>query len=297
MTRKRAIIELLLGATMISTSAVWVRAADVDPTAAGFWRMSIAAVVLLAVGWTRGWGLWRDARYFLGFLPVAAFFALDLFLWHHSIHYVGPGLATLLANFQVFFMAAVGALFLGETIGWRFPTGVGLAVPGVFLLVGVDLEALPPDYLTGVGLGLGTAVAYTGYLLGMRRAQRAEHTLPAAVNLLYASLWCSLLLAAMTALEGASFAIGDVESLGSMLIYGVVCQVIGWVLLTRSLPHLDASLVGLILLLQPALAMVWDVLFFGRPTGWFDLAGAALVLGGIYLASVRPRKCSAPSEP
>jgi drug/metabolite transporter (DMT)-like permease len=290
MTRKRAIVELLLGATMISTSAVWVRAADVDPTAAGFWRVAIAAVVLAGLGWARRWTMWRDARYFLLFLPIAAFFALDLLLWHRSIHYVGPGLATVLANFQVFFMAAVGVFFLGESLGWKLPVGVLLALPGVFLLVGIDLDALPPDYLTGVWFGLGTAVAYTGYLLGMRRAQRTERTLAPGVNLLYASFWCSVLLALATPVQGESFAFGNIESLGAMVAYGVVSQVVGWVLLTRALPHLDASTVGLILLLQPALAMGWDVLFFDRPTGWLDLVGAALVLGGIYLASVRRGK-------
>jgi len=41
--------------------------------------------------------------------------------------------------------------------------------------------------------------------------------------------------------------------------------------------------VGLILLLQPALAFVWDILFFGRPTRAVELVGAAITLGAIYL--------------
>lgn len=58
------------------------------------------------------------------------------------------------------------------------------------------------------------------------------------------------------------------------------------------MPKLSASLVGLLPLLQPALAIVWDIVFFARPTGAMDLAGAALVLGGLYLASLEQRKGS-----
>jgi hypothetical protein len=40
------------------------------------------------------------------------FFALDLFCWHASILHIGPGLATIIDNFQVFVLTTVGILFL-----------------------------------------------------------------------------------------------------------------------------------------------------------------------------------------
>ena len=39
----------------------------------------------------------------------------------------------------------------------------------------------------------------------------------------------------------------------------------------------------MILLLQPALAFVWDMLFFNRETTVVGLAGIAITLGAIYL--------------
>jgi drug/metabolite transporter (DMT)-like permease len=39
------------------------------------------------------------------------------------------------------------------------------------------------------------------------------------------------------------------------------------------------------LLLQPSLAFVWDVLFFDRPTDIADVLGAAMALGAIYLGT------------
>ena len=277
----------MAGATLISTSAVWVRLADVDPTATGVYRMGLGAVGLFILAFVKSWDRWRGWRYAARFLPMGAFFALDLFLWHRSIHYVGPGLATVLASCQVFVLAAVGTMFLGEKFDWRLPVSLVLAVPGVVLLVGIDVSALSDDYLIGVAMGLGTAVAYSGFLLGLRKAQSEEDALRAAPNVMYASIWTALLLVVVALVTGESFEVPDTQSGLSLLAYGVVCQVVAWYLMTDAMPELPASVVGLTLLLQPSLAMVWDVLFFERPASLVDLGAGAMVLAGIYLAYTR----------
>lgn len=101
---------------------------------------------------------------------------------------------------------------------------------------------------------------------------------------------CAGILAVMAVFEGDSFAIHDNQTLFSMISLGVFCQVIGWVVITRSMPLLATSLVGLILLLQPALSMLWDIVFFSRPTSLMDMLGFVAVMIGIYVASVRRKK-------
>jgi drug/metabolite transporter (DMT)-like permease len=49
-------------------------------------------------------------------------------------------------------------------------------------------------------------------------------------------------------------------------------------------------LVGLLLLLQPALAFVLDVLLFRRPTGGGDWLGLAIALVGILLGTMRRKR-------
>ena len=63
---------------------------------------------------------------------------------------------------------------------------------------------------------------------------------------------------------------------------------LGWVLLTRAVPQRPASLIGLLLLLQPALSFVFDVILFARPTHAMDWIGVALSLLGIFIGSYRP---------
>jgi drug/metabolite transporter (DMT)-like permease len=212
---------------------------------------------------------------------------LDLTFWHQSIHYVGPGLATILANFQVFFMAAVGVLFLRERLSWRLVVGIPAAFAGLYLVVGVEWGRLAASYKWGVLLGLVTALCYTAFLLTLRRLRR----LPAAARptpvatITVVSFVSAACLAALVALRGEGFGIPDGGTGGILVAYGLVGQVLGWVLISSGIPGLEASRLGLVLLLQPSLAFVWDMLFFGRATTLLDGVGVAVALAAIYLGT------------
>ena len=282
-----AVLTMLFAALVISTSSVWVKLANMGPTVVGFYRMFIGGLILLVWCVLRSESLWRDIRYLCWLLLGAVFFAADLWFWHRSIQYVGPGLATVLGNVQVFFMTLFGYLFLSERISWRFFLGLVLTFTGLFLLVGLEWDSLSADYRLGVFYGVSTAVAYTGFMLSLRHAQSQTNTLSPMANLGLLSVICAAILALVIWQEGGSFVIPDAISWVSVLALGLFCQVIGWVLITRTMPTLPTSIVGLLLLLQPAMSMVWDVLFFDRPTGLPDVIGLGLVLLGIYLATLK----------
>ena len=74
-----------------------------------------------------------------------------------------------------------------------------------------------------------------------------------------------------------------------MLAYGIVCQALGWLMISWGLTRVAASRAGLILVLQPMLAFVWDVVIFSRPTGLRDAAGAAIAGLAIWLGTTSRR--------
>ncbi|HEX7769372.1 MAG TPA: DMT family transporter [Dokdonella sp.] len=286
---RAALLQMIIGACAISTTSIFVKYANVGPTVSGFYRMAFGGLMLLA--WlvaTRGWKplRWSDIGWLL--IPAAAF-AIDLVMWHRSILYVGPGLATLLGNFQVFLMALAGWLWYREKLGWAFLAGVTLAFFGLYLLIGLDWATFDGRYRLGVVLGVVTGVAYAVYMLSTRHAQRAGHVrLEPAQLLCVSTLLCALILGAVVWGEGERFAIPDLRSGSALVGLGFFGQVLGWVLLTRAMPQLPASLIGLLLLLQPALSFVFDVILFARPTQAMDWIGVALSLLGIFIGSYRP---------
>lgn len=100
-------------------------------------------------------------------------------------------------------------------------------------------------------------------------------------RLLQVSILCGAMLIAINAFEGHGFEIPDAKSLAALIALGVVCQVMGWLAITRGMPGLPASLIGL--LLQPVLSIVWDMLILDLRLEWIAICGAALAVAGIYL--------------
>lgn len=279
--------RLIAGAVMISFSAVFVELVSVPPATSAFYRMLFGGLILLGIVlWRRESLRFRPGA--LALLTLAAwFFALDLSVWHRSILFVGPGVATLLANFQVFVLAAAGVILFRERLTWFQVVSIPLAVFGLVLLVGFDWSSFSADYKTGVILGLLTAACYAGYLLSLRQVRAAEAGGSSFATITVVSLAAAALLALAMWPEHASFAIPSWKDAGWLVCYGVFGQVLGWVLISSGIHQVRASQVGLILLLQPLCAFVWDVSLFGRHFTPVEIAGALLALAAIYLGSVR----------
>ncbi len=271
---------------VISFSPVFVKAAHVGPTAAAFYRSVFGGVgmagLVLVLG-LRWWAGWRLAA-----LAAAAgvLLSVDLMFWHRSIHYVGPGPATVLANLQVFFLAGFGIAFLRERVNWRLALALPLALLGLWLLFGVGWTALTDLHRLGVGLGVLTAASYASYLLVLRAVQSAPGAPPAMATVATLSLCSAVVLGVAAAWQGESLAVPDRFSWWMLVGLGLGPQLIGWLLIAAGLPAVPASRAGLLLLLQPGLAFVWDLVLFGRPTVAVELAGLVLVLGGIYVGTL-----------
>lgn len=279
----------MAGAFLISFSAVMVRLVAVGPATSAFYRMLIGGLALALWARLRGKSLWAGWPA-LGLASLAGLlFALDLALWHRAIPLLGPGLSTILANFQVFVVAGVGVLVLGERPGWRLAAAIPLAVFGLWLLVGVKWESLGDGYHYGVALGLLTACAYGSYLLCLRWSMRRVGGLDPMANVALMSLVCAGLLLAETWRSGESLVVNSAWDWAWLGVYGLACHAVGWVLISLGLKQVAASRAGLVLLLQPTLSFLWDVLFFGRPTTLVELGGALLAVTAIYLgATGRP---------
>lgn len=278
---------MLGGAVLISSTSAFVRLAEVAPTISAFYRMLFGGLMLLML--LRAVGApWRPRLMILLALALPAFaFAIDLMMWHRSIHLIGPGLATLIGNLQVFFMALAGVLLFRERLHLQFVVGVLLAFAGLWLLVGRSWSAVGDGYQWGVWLGVLTALAYAIYMLSFRRIQQRVPAASSMYLLCWCSLLCAVLLCAVGAVEGSSFVIPDAGSWAALLGLALFGQVLGWLLISYALPRLDASMVGLLLLLQPLLAFGVDVLLFGRVTDLLDWTGLLLSALGIFIGSQR----------
>ena len=277
--------RLFGGAALISLSPVWVTLVSVSPTTSGFYRVFIGAVALALFLVLTGRRLAFSRRAWVILMVAAVFFSLDLFFWHRSILYIGPGLATLLANFQVFIMMLAGVLLLRQKPRPVQLVAAPLALIGLGMIVGLDWQSLPENYRLGVLLGLLTALMYAGYLLSLRAARTdSDYQMPTR-EVAVISAVCAVFLGFTVVAEGGSLAIPTWTDAAWLLGYGVLSHGIGLLLIGSSLSQVSTTETGLALLLQPTLSFVWDVLLFDRPMQMIEFAGAAIALIAIYLGS------------
>lgn len=272
---------------LISFSPVFVKLVSVSPTTSGFYRVFLGGIALSLFLLLTGRRISFSKGTWAALILSAVFFALDLWFWHRSIIYIGPGLATLLANFQVFFMTAAGVVMLGQRPTGAQLVAIPLAMCGLAMIIGLDWQALPPDYQVGVVFGLLTALCYAAYLLSMRRARTgSQHAVPSREVAVMSLIAASILGMAAVA-EGESLSIPDINDGIWLACYGLLAHGAGLMFIASSLAKVTTTEVGLALLLQPSLSFTWDILFFDRPLTAIEAAGAVIALSAIFLGAWR----------
>lgn len=280
----------LTGALLISFSAIYYALSDVSPTTAAFFRAVYALPVLFLLWWIRKGRDRRPAR--RRWLAVAAGLSLgaDAVSWHTAIDFIGTGLATLLANTSVIFVAVGAWLLLGEKPRRATLIAIPVILAGVAMVSGLGQGgAFGADPLRGTVFALMAAVLYAGFILGFRHAND-EHA-PAAGPLLEATFGTAIAAAVLGAIgQNIEFDV-SFPSHAWLLILALGSQVAGWLLIGYALPRLPAVETATIILIQPALTMVWGALIFEERPSPLQIIGAVVVLSGVaFVALVRARR-------
>lgn len=282
-----AIAALIVANAALAFGPWFVRLADVGPVAAAFWRISLAAPLLLGAALASGWRpSGKDGglpRALWGMIALGGLcFAADLGSWHLGI------LRTTLANATLFGNSATLIFPLyGFLIARAWPTrtqglALILAAAGGALLIGRSYQ-LDPRHLIGDLLCLLAGILYTGYFIVMARVRETTPPLPALVLSTLASV---VPLLAFALLLGETIVPTDWTPLVGLAL---VSQVIGQGLMVFVLGRLSPLIVGLALLTQPVIAATVGWVVYGERLGLADLVGAMLVAVALVLVSRRAR--------
>ena len=294
---RRPLAAAVLGALIIAVSAILVRKANVEPSTAAFFRCAYALPPLALLAWLerRRYGPRAAGQRRLAWI-AGLFFAADLVLWHHAIGAVGAGLATVLGNTQVVMVPLIAWLVLGERPSARVAAAVPVVLFGVVLISGViGGGAFGADPLLGVVFGLLTGVAYAGFLLILRRGN-ADQRRPAG-PLFDATLSA----AAFSALIGLP--LGELDLVPSLpahawlLLLALGVQVVGWLVISLSLPRLPAALTSVVLTIQPVGSVILGMLLLAEAPSAFQLLGTLCILAGLAIATLRRRDPRRLAEP
>lgn len=284
-TQRAARVCAVLGALAIAWSSILVKLSHASPSTAAIFRCAYAVPVLLVIALREdrryGARAWRDRR---AAIAAGAFMAIDLVFWHHSIEDVGAGLATVLANIQVVFVPLTAWLVLSERPSSRLLIGLPITLVGVVLISGVlEQGAYGADPGAGTAYGVAAGISYVGVLLFLRRGG-VDLRRPAG-PLFDMTLTAALIASGIGAVWGDAHFSPVFPGAWWLITLALTSQVLGWMLITISLPRLPAALTSLLLMIQPIGSMILGALIFGESPSALQLAGVLVVLGAVVYAT------------
>ena len=221
-------------------------------------------------------------------LGAGVFFAADLVCWHYSIESVGAGLATVIANSQVVLVALLAWAVLGERPENRVLASIPVVFAGVVLISGViGAGAYGDDPALGALYGILTAIAYALFLLILRQGNSDDRR-PAG-PLFDATLTGAIFSGIAGIMIGDIDWVPDLEAQFWLVLLALSSQVLGWLLISVSLPRLPAVLTSILLMLQPVCSVFLAALLLSEAPSSVQLAGVGVVLAGVAYATLRPR--------
>jgi len=282
---ERPILAALIGAVAISFSGILFRVAHVSPTTGAVFRClyAVPALWVLATLENRRFGP-RPVRQRAVAWLAGAFFAVDLIAWHQGIEEVGAGLATVLGNLQVVLVGLLAWVFLRERPSGRAIAAIPVALVGVVLISGAfEHGAYGRNPGLGVAFGILTALSYSGFLLVLREGNR-DLRRPAG-PLFDATLVAGLLCIPVGLVWGNLDWVPDWKAQGYLALLALSSQVLGWLLISITLPRLPAALTSVLLTFQPVLSVLLAGAILGEAPSAIQLVGVATILSGLLIVS------------
>jgi len=252
-------------------------------------RFSVAALPALFIGRPQvGWRWIIAVGLILGVVKFTLLFAgMDAGM--------PAGLSSLVLQSQAIFTVVFGVLLLRERPRPLQYAGLGIAAAGI-ILVGARLGADRPA--VAFVLVLAAAVAWGVSNVAVRRASPTD--------MVRFMVWVSVvasppLIVLSLVFDGASADLAalralNVESVSALLYVAVLATLAGWGAWGMLIRHYGASTVAPFSMLVPFFGVASGALVLGEAVHGTDIAGAALVIGGVMLGAIRRGSPAATAE-
>jgi len=276
---------LVIGIICISFSPIFVKLADASPIVSGFYRMSMAWVALAIYAIAKG-EIKLQRKDLLMALLGGIIFASDIAVWNMSLMLISATVSTLIANLAPLWVGLMSYLFLRKKSGALFWIGTFIAITGMVVLVGLNNVAHLQINL-GLVLALIASFLYALYIITTKGILQRISTFR---FMFWSMLASSLFLLTICMIRGDNLWHYSTISWLNFAGMGILCQLVGWITINYAIMKLDATKVSVSLLMQTVIAGFLAALMLNEKLEAKELIGSAIVLVGIAVTFLKPRK-------
>ena len=279
---------LAVAIAAVSTSAVLVRWSSAPAVVLALYRVALTTLLLVPLLFTRyrgEFGAFRRRDWLVATATGAAL-AVHFAAYFESLAWTSVAASVTLVQSQPLFVAVGAAVVLDERVGRRRAAGIGVAVVGIIAMSAGDLLAgaavRGPRPLYGNALAVLGAVMAAVYVLVGRSLRQRVAVVP-YVLVVYSACAATLLVVAVA--QGLPLTGYGRREWLIFLALAVGPGLFGHTVVNWALEHVESSVVSVSLLGEPVGATLLALVLLAEAPGPTTLAGAAVVLLGIYVTS------------
>lgn len=274
---------LLAGVFFCSLSSAFVKYMTAPSSVAATYRLGLTVVLLTGIVFAKPesrrelFSLKRKDIALCGLSGV--FLAFHFFSWFESLDHTSVSSSTVLVNTEVVFAAFGYLLFFGKKLGKKEILAIAVAFAGSVMIAAADNSG-GDSALFGDFLSLAAAAFSAIYtLIGTR--ERSHISTGVYTYVVY---WgCFLTLFIIDCVTGTPLlGYGPVNWVMALCL-AVFCTLMGHSVFSWCLKYLAPTYVSTVKLAGPVFASIYSVFLFEEIPGLLQIAGAIVVLCGVYL--------------
>jgi drug/metabolite transporter (DMT)-like permease len=281
------VIYIGLLAAFWGASYMFIKVANraFEPTSMIMLRLLIASLVILSV-----LAVQRGTRQTVGEMRALGWEGLALGVVNGAIpftliawgeRHIDSGVAAIANASMPIFVVLLAIRFKpSETVRGLRLVGFLIGLVGVGVLAGVH----PEGGWWGAAGTLAVVVASVSYAVGSLWGQRLV-VRTSGLTLAAASMLGGLAVLLVPGLWQLPSAVPGWKETGSVIALAVIGTALAQIILYRVLRSDGAARVSLVTYLLPVTALFYGLVLLGEPLTWEELAGMALILGGVALGS------------
>lgn len=277
MTKPR--IALVLGIVCISIFPILVKLELAPPIISAFYRMGIAAAILVPFAFFTGQLKVPSRKLLLLTILCGTVFALDIAVWNYAIQKSTATQATLLANLSPVWVGMGAFFFLKNKPTTNFWIGTSIAIFGMMTLVGFHFF-LKLDFDLAFIFAILSGVLYALYMLLSKRVLYDMEVMP---FISISTLSSAIFLAILSYSFNEPFTGYSQAGWLVFLVQGIVCQLMAWLLLGYATKHMRATRISVSLLGQAVLTTLLAWIFIGEIITLQMIIGGAILIFGIRI--------------
>ena len=293
-------LAVILAAACWGTSGVFVKlvAAEVEISALSlaFWRdITTFTVLALGIGLLRPAWLRIERRDLRMMVGLGASLGIFHVFWNLGVMVNGAAVATV-QQAAMPAIVAVAAWFLWrEALTWIKIGAIALTFVGTVLVSGLDVLGQAQLTVGGLFIGLGIPITYAAWTLFGKRARATYNPF---TTLTYAFAFGALTLLPFQFFTPQPWPVPGRAILWFAALIGLA-TITSFASYTYALGRLPASVASILAMSEIAFVAVYAYVLLGERLTASQIVGAALVVGGVLLLSLRRRrpKPGSPSQP